>query len=821
MSDEHYPHIFLPNEPDLLGFTNPQSGGGKPRIPQRDRHQHSQYIRNQLNAAWNSVDQQQAVIHSERVGAYLEFAGDPGSDLIIKSLEDRRSGIRLLNVRQEIENENVKTYATIYIPLSKRGHFLRKVNRYAEEETIKGTPKHQTLINSISEIRNAVLESFWQDERSLIPGDDSHWIEIWLSSDQNGVVERFNALLEHLDISKAEGRITFPERTVQLINANREQLQSLIESSDDIAELRRAKKVATFFIEMENAEQLEQARKLLSRTTFSENNRTAICILDTGINNGHILIQPVLADDNRYSVDPVWGVNDDDGHGTLMAGLATYGDLLSILHSEHPIQISHFLESAKILPPGSAQNDSKLWGYITQQGISLAEINGADRLRIICLAVTSIDSRDRGRPSSWSGELDKVISGAEDDQKRLIILSAGNIYDGDEWRNYPDSNMTNEVHDPGQSWNALTVGAYTEKITITDPTLADYNAVAPPGGISPFSTTSLSWENKWPIKPEVMFEGGNVARSPNDSIIDIDDLSLLSTSHEPTKAQFSQFGMTSAASALAANMAAQIQTKYPDAWPETIRGLIVHSANWTDKMKDQFLPDQSKLSYRNLLRICGYGVADLDHALFCASNSLTLISQRELQPFDKKADGDGYITKDMHFYDLPWPTEALTGLHDTEVQMRVTLSYFIEPGPGEVGWKDRYRYPSHALRFTVKGPTESRDEFIRRINAQARSDDDKKPDTSGPGDRWIIGSTARNVGSIHSDIWRGTAADLAASNLIAIYPAVGWWRERHHLTKWNKHCRYSLIVSINTPPENIDIYNEVAVQIGIEIPIST
>jgi hypothetical protein len=155
-------------------------------------------------------------------------------------------------------------------------------------------------------------------------------------------------------------------------------------------------------------------------------------------------------------------------------------------------------------------------------------------------------------------------------------------------------------------------------------------------------------------------------------------------------------------------------------------------------------------------------------------------------------------------------------LADTDVRMRITLSYFIEPGPGEVGWDNRYRYPSHALRFVLNGPGESEDEFIRRVNDQAR-DDGEHPGTEGPGDRWVVGE-ARNVGSVHSDIWQGRGAELAASNLVGVYPAVGW-RERHHLGRWNKRCRYSLLVSILVPTIDVDIYTPVSVQIGVPVPI--
>ncbi len=42
-----------------------------------------------------------------------------------------------------------------------------------------------------------------------------------------------------------------------------------------------------------------------------------------------------------------------------------------------------------------------------------------------------------------------------------------------------------------------------------------------------------------------------------------------------------------------------------------------------------------KADYRRLLRICGYGVPDLDRALWSASNSVNLILQDELQPYLK------------------------------------------------------------------------------------------------------------------------------------------------------------------------------------------
>jgi hypothetical protein len=54
----------------------------------------------------------------------------------------------------------------------------------------------------------------------------------------------------------------------------------------------------------------------------------------------------------------------------------------------------------------------------------------------------------------------------------------------------------------------------------------------------------------------------------------------------------------------------------------------------------------------------------------------------------------------------------------------------------------------------------------------------------------------------------------------------GWWRERNHLKKWDKKTRYSLVVTIKTPEETVDIYTRVAIKMGIigvpvEIEISS
>lgn len=298
----------------------------------------------------------------------------------------------------------------------------------------------------------------------------------------------------------------------------------------------------------------------------------------------------------------------------------------------------------------------------------------------------------------------------------------------------------------------------------------------------------------------------------------VDDLQLLTTNHIQLQQLLTVTGDTSAAAALAARMAAIIQAEYPQFWPETVRALLVHAADWTHVMRRQHEALTARQAIRNVLRTYGYGVPNLDRALWSARNELTLVVQDSLQPFDRQQNGQT-VTRDMHLHPLPWPHDVLRELGDTMVELRVTLSYFIEPNPGERGRDRRHRYASHGLRFDVNTPTETYEDFRRRLSSAARQEEDDVSTTSSDAENWLLGPRLRHRGSVHSDRWQGTAVDLASRGIVAVYPVIGWWRERPRHERWGKRARYCLIVSIYTPATEVDIYSPVAVQIPTEIAL--
>lgn len=834
---ESYKHIFITGNVNREKYKAPSSMGAQPRIPVRDRASQSQKLLNQFAAIWQAKEllqqQREAEQIATREGTYISFTSAADHDLITKSLEDLRKGIRLLNIKEiPVGDNHTQIRATVYVPHGKEGHFISKIQKYQQEETNKGEPKNASLVNSIEDVSIALLEGLWTDNLQLIPAEITKWCEVWLNvnTKENLVQEQiaeFLTTLERIGIEVKHNSIIFPERAVLLINANRQNLIELMLQSDLLAEFRAGQEPVGFWVNESSKEQQNWMENLLQRIEVVDSN-VKVCLLDSGVNNGHQLLQPLIDDANTLTVENAWGTNDHSplrgGHGTLMAGIAGYGKLEEALITGNIVTLTHKLCSVKILPrPNQEETKEEHWGAITNQAISRTEIQNNNHTLIYCLSVTALKGVDKGRPSSWSGEIDNLAFG-EGEKQRLIIISAGNISDEESWRDYPASNFTSSIQNPAQSWNAIVAGAYTEKTQVNDDNYLEYTPVGNEGELSPYSSTSLAWEKKWPVKPDVVFEGGNLLRAPDGNVTKHEDLELLSTSKSFNIKPFDTINATSAAAAKASWFAAKIAYEYPDAWAETIRGLMVHSASWNPAMLNQMNVQQgNRSSYRNLLKVFGFGVPKLDRALYSQESAFTFIAQESIQPFNyKKGNRSQAETNEIHFFYLPWPKELLLDMGQIPVKLRITLSYYIEPGAGEIGWKDKYRYQSHGLRFDLNNVGESVDDFRRRVNIAAREEDDEVSGNSGS-ERWVIGSKNpnRTTGTIHSDYWEGTAAELATCNHIAVYPVIGWWRERKHLGKVENRTRYSLIISLETPAQDVQLYTTIKNIIEIPIEIRT
>ena len=121
MVQARYKHIFLPAPPRSIPYSKPPRPFEIPYPMKEDRIGHATMLRDKFDKAWEAAIEKKPLAIAERNGVYLDFISEPCFDLALKSMENLKSGIRLLNVRKKGEVDKQQTIATVYIP-KKSGH---------------------------------------------------------------------------------------------------------------------------------------------------------------------------------------------------------------------------------------------------------------------------------------------------------------------------------------------------------------------------------------------------------------------------------------------------------------------------------------------------------------------------------------------------------------------------------------------------------------------------------------------------------------------------------------------------------------------------
>ncbi len=378
-------HFLLEEVTETEAF-RPGGRGRGIKIRELDRGPHSASLRSQLrdvrSHSQSASTAQLRAGASEGFGIQVEFEGFPGVELEFQKLSSKSSGIELLNVRVEgSSDEDRFTRATVFVPDGKLEHFERLVRSYLErKQDSLGRPRdNQRIVDAISSIRAASLRALWTDTAEFPDNEEGPlWWEVWLPirSDRQRVLSAFRdrvdaigeglptlseavapppespvvsenpegaSLLAVHPMSSSEdgdrrmrvspGDLHFPERSVVLVRATVSQMEQSLMVLNSIAELRRPRETAEFFVDLGVNEQAEWLDNLLHRSQYPKEDDEVpyVCILDTGVNRGHKLIEPALASGDQHTLQPGWGAADVDGHGTGMAGLALAGDMTDLV----------------------------------------------------------------------------------------------------------------------------------------------------------------------------------------------------------------------------------------------------------------------------------------------------------------------------------------------------------------------------------------------------------------------------------------------------------------------------------------------------------
>jgi len=578
-------------------------------------------------------------------------------------------------LRSERSDDRTES-AVLFVPDDARA-FLR--DRIAEYGRDPGDARRPGLerFEVVETVRPAPVGDLFVEEVDFAD-PEIRWWELWVRHAE-GRADRLAALARASDLDVHDDRLQFPDTTVLFVHTTAGALAAFAARVPGaISEIRLATGTIEPFLERgpSGVGPQDWVDELAGRVVQPPPGAPVVCALDTGVNAEHPLVAPGLR--GAWAYDAAWGTHDDapeGGHGTPLAGLVLYGDLEPLMSSALPVELTHGTESMKLLPPhGFPPTQPPSYGVVTQGAVALVETERPDVQRSFCLATSATD-HPPGRPSTWSGALDQIAAGAmpgdaadgvpaAERPKRLMVVATGNVSGGMR----VDVEPSQPLEDPAQSWNALSIGGFTRKDHWPEFGL---QPVVPANHRSPYSRGSQSLpDDLTPIKPEVLFEAGNMVSDQSGFCAWHPSVSLLSTGSDVVAEPLVPFWATSAAVGMAGNFFGRLQAAQPDRWPETLRALAVDSATWPQPIRRRLIGrgthwrTGSKREKQRILREVGYGVPNIERAILSARNDVTLVAEAEIQPFATGADGRSAVYNEMHFYSLPWPKAVLEQLEN-------------------------------------------------------------------------------------------------------------------------------------------------------------
>ena len=635
-------------------------------------------------------------------------------------------------------NDDRTESALLFVPDDARDFLQGRIESYGRDPGNQRRPDVDRfeVIEVVRAIEIAMLFTGDVD----LAGAHLLWWELWVRQ-PIALAEHVAFAAQNAEIDVHSDRLLFPDTTVLFLHATARNIADFASRIPGaVMEIRPATGTIETFLEGRGGVgQHDWVQELAERITPPPQGAPVVCTLDTGVAAAHPLIAPALR--GAWAYDEAWGSDDhhpNGGHGTPLSGLVLYGDLEPMMNGIQVVQLTHGVESMKLLPPhGFPPTKPPSYGVVTQGAVGSVEIERPDVLRSYCIATSATDFPP-SRPSTWSGALDQIISGsmpgdsvegmpASERPKRLMAVATGNVDGGMAIDVLPSQ----PLEDPSQSWNALSIGGFTrkEQAPVPPPSL---KPAVPANHRSPFSRGSQSLpDDLTPIKPEVMFEAGNMLMDEFNYCQWHSAVSLLAPGSDVVTEPIVPFWATSAAVGMAGNFVGQLQAALPDLWPETHRALTVDSARWPVPIRKNFIgrgahwktgKNATKTKMQAMLREVGYGVPDISRAIMSARNDTTLVAEAEIQPYAIGTDGRAGVFNELHFYDLPWPKASLEQIENEIVTMKVTLSYFIEPNlTGKAATRpDTYR--SFGLRFDMKKRSETDARFRSRISASQEKD---------------------------------------------------------------------------------------------------
>jgi hypothetical protein len=398
-----------------------------------------------------------------------------------------------------------------------------------------------------------------------------------------------------------------------------------------------------------------------------------LCILDTGVTSNHPLLRQNVGYEAAVFTAQT-SPSDMHGHGTMVGGLAVFGDIRACVTSGRfasPI----VLFSARVLNDQNQFDDEKL--VITQIRTAIEMFKAAPyNCRVFNLSIGTDGPafESEQRQTLWAEQMDILAR----ELKVLLVVSAGNVDPTrdrtaeETLQQYPGylQGADASLNDPATAALAITVGALCQEDVPAVRQGANRDDIvrtlAQRNQPSPFTRSGMGLNGA--IKPEFVDYGGNLVFEGFGGVRRIGKepgTAVMSFSRAPTETLFAYNFGTSFAAPRVARIAAIVWKRLDQQLGEGDHGNLVRALLATAAS----VPEEARTLLSTLggeeavLRTCGYGLIDEDLAVSSGNRRVTMVAE-------------GQITLDRFIvFRVPIPDQ----FYDAEGAKRITVGLAYDP----------------------------------------------------------------------------------------------------------------------------------------------
>lgn len=783
------PHLILPR----AEFDLPRKKTGFGRPPNRDHAAHGQALADQLD---------------DVLAIFRDRRRPPGIDpsLIVRvrlnpqaGVDEatwERCGLILLSVD---ENKTLVLFSSD----AEMSDFKRRLSEYqgGPPPNQRGAP-HQQIFAAIDEVSVVRPEDrlgrLFRTDGVEDPGDLNDVMEyvidteIWDFGDREanrGKVEELRRFIE-----QRGGRVTddyIGESLVLLRSRCRGALIKELLQVDYIAVVDLPPKPSLSVSEL-----LDVGIGDLPRVPSPASGAPGVAVLDSGLTAGHPLLGPALGE--ATTVPTSWGdPSDGHGHGTMVAGLALYGDVEECIRSRSFVP-RLTLYSARVLNDQCEFDDENLITTQMREAIEYFRKTYSCRIFNVSLGDRRLPYKG-GKVSPWASILDTLARELD----VVIVVSAGN-YEHDPGpgnstdghvQDYPQYLLGDgaRIIEPATGAIVLTVGALAHSAHVPPGSAGDsvsFQPIAQQEQPSPFTRRGPGISEA--IKPELCEVGGNRAY---DGLIGhpraVRELSVVSMNRQYIERLFTTNTGTSFAAPKVAHLAARLYESFPDASANLIRALLASSAEVPGPAEEVLRP----LGTAAVLQVCGYGRPRLERAQASDEARVVLYAESALA-FDN-----------FHIYEVPIPAEFI----EEDGTRRITVALAYDPPVRHT----RFDYLGVKMSFRlIRG--RSVDEIAEAF--RQRSSEEAKVDrlTSTKFDCLMEPRpTVREGGTLQKSAFtmmRRPSTDYGDTYYVVVRCEKKWARAEH------APQRYAAVVVVEHS-EEVNLYNEIRARVRERIRV--